>query len=226
MATTPSTSHPHWPAPLRVVHSRWKLFLSAVVGFFIAFILIPREWGLVVRVLIGWDVGVALYILLALWTIRHSDATHIPSQSLSQDDLRHVITPLTVIAALVILPLIFIELRHPTGGTERNPFDITLGGLTILLSWAFIHTILAFHYAHEYYEHRSRQEDLEFPGDPAPDYRDFMYFSFVIGMTWQVSDVQVKSKSMRKTVILHSLVSFIFNVTLLALAINIVASEI
>jgi uncharacterized membrane protein len=90
----------------------------------------------------------------------------------------------------------------------------------------FIHTILAFHYAHEYYEHLSRQEDLEFPGDGAPDYNDFMYFSFVIGMTWQVSDVQVKSKSMRKTVILHSLVSFIFSVTLLAVAINIIANEI
>lgn len=181
MATTPSNSHP-WPVPVRVVRARWKLFLSVVTSF-VAFIFIPREWGLVVRVLIGWDIGVALYILLARWTIHYSDVTHFRHQSLLQDDLRHIITPLTVIAAVVILPLIFIELRHPTEGTERNPFDITLGGLTILLSWAFIHTILAFHYAHEYYEHRSRQEDLEFPGDPAPDYRDFMYFSFVIGMT-------------------------------------------
>jgi uncharacterized membrane protein len=225
MATIPSTSHPNWPAPIRVVHARWKLFLSAVTSF-VVFIFIPREWGLVVRALIGWDIGIALYILLCLLAIRYSDTTHIQGQSASQDDLRHVITPLTVIAALVILPLIFIELRHPTGGAERDPFDITLGGLSILLSWAFIHTILAFHYAHEYYEHLSRQKDLEFPGDTEPDYRDFMYFSFVIGMTWQVSDVQVKSQSMRTAVILHSLVSFIFNVTLLALAINIVASEI
>ena len=181
---------------------------------------------MVAGVLIAWDIGVALYILLALWTIHYSDTTHIRGQCLLQDDLRHIITPLTVIAAIVILPLIFIELRHPTGNAHRDPLDIALGGLTILLSWAFIHTILAFHYAHEYYEHLSRQEGLEFPGDPAPDYRDFMYFSFVIGMTWQVSDVQVKSKSMRQIVMLHSLVSFIFNVTLLALAINIVASEI
>ena len=76
MATTPSTSHPHWPTPERVVRARWKLFLSAAIGF-IAFIFIPREWGLVVRVLIGWDIGVALYILLALWTIHYSDTTHI-----------------------------------------------------------------------------------------------------------------------------------------------------
>jgi uncharacterized membrane protein len=225
MATTPSTSHPHWPVLVRVVRARWKLFLAMVTSF-VAIIFIPREWGWVVRGLIGWDIGVALYILLALWTIHYSDTTHIRGQSRSQDDLRHIITPLTIIAALVILPLIFIELHHPTAGTQRDPFDIALGGLTILLSWAFIHTILAFHYAHEYYEYLSCQEGLEFPGDPAPDYRDFMYFSFVIGMTWQVSDVQVKSKSMRKIVILHSLVSFIFNVTLLALAINIVSSEI
>jgi uncharacterized membrane protein len=226
MTTTSSTSYPHWPVPARIVRARWKLFLSVVISF-VAFIFLPHDWGLVTRVLISWDIGVALYILVALWTIHYSDATHIPRQSLLQDDLRHIITPLTVIAALVILPFIFIELRTPPGGAERDTWDIVLGVLTILLSWAFIHTILAFHYAHEYYsEHRNRKECLEFPGDPAPDYRDFVYFSFVIGMTSQVSDVQVKSKSMRKTVILHSLASFIFNVTLLALAVNIAASAI
>jgi uncharacterized membrane protein len=150
MATTLSSSHPRRPSPVRVLRARWRLFLSIVIGF-IAYILIPSEWGLVVQVLIGWDIGVTLYILLALWTIRRSDTSHIQGQSVLQDDLRHIITPLTVIAALVILPFIFIELRHPTGSSARDPFDVALGGLTILLSWAFIHTILAFHYAHQYY---------------------------------------------------------------------------
>ena len=226
MATTPSNSHPHWPVPVRVVRARWKLFLSVVTSF-VAFIFIPREWGLVVRVLIGWDIGVALYILLALWTIHYSDTTHIRGQCLLQDDLRHIITPLTVIAALVILPLIFIELSHPTGGAKRDPLDIALGGLTILLSWAFIHTILAFHYAHEYYEHLGCQEGLEFPGDPAPDYRDFMYFSFVyrhdLAGIGRPGEVKVDASDRYAA----QLGFFsIFNVTLLALAINIVASEI
>ena len=97
--------------------------------------------------------------------------------------------------------------------------------LTILLSWALIHTILALHYAHEFYaEHRNSGQGLEFPGGEPPNYWDFIYFSFVIGMTSQVSDVPVTSRTIRKTVIAHSVVSFIFNVTLLALSFNIVAS--
>jgi uncharacterized membrane protein len=110
---------------------------------------------------------------------------------------------------------------------DRDPSDIALGLLTILMSWLFIHTILTFHYAHEYYaEDRNRQAGLDFPGDRAPDYWDFVYFSFVIGMTSQVSDVQVRSKAMRRTVTLHGLASFIFNVTLLALAASIAVSAI
>jgi uncharacterized membrane protein len=118
----------------------------------------PGDWLLVTRVLIGWDTGVALYIALASWMIRYSDTTHIRRQSLLQDDPRDAITVLTVTTALAILAAIFIQLRSPPGGAERDPLDIILGALTILLSWAFIHTILAFHYAHEFYaEHRNHQ---------------------------------------------------------------------
>ena len=96
---------------------------------------------------------------------------------------------------------------------------------TILLSWSFIQVMFAFHYAHEFYaEHRQPAGGLGFPGQEAPDYWDFLYFAFVIGMTFQVSDVTVRSKVMRKTVLAHGLLSFIFNVTLLALAINLAAS--
>ena len=98
---------------------------------------------------------------------------------------------------------------------------------TILLSWAFIHVVFAVHYANEYYA-RAAQEDagLTFPKDDAPDYWDFLYFSFVIGMTSQVSDVAVASKPVRRIVLAHGIVSFLFNVTLLALVVNIAASVI
>jgi uncharacterized membrane protein len=97
--------------------------------------------------------------------------------------------------------------------------------VTILLSWSFIQVIFAFHYAHEFYaEHRGQAGGLGFPDDDVPDYWDFLYFAFVIGMTSQVSDVTVKSQVLRRTVTAHSLLSFIFNVTLLALAINLAAS--
>ena len=97
--------------------------------------------------------------------------------------------------------------------------------LTIVLSWAFIHTMFALHYAHEFYDRTAG--GMAFPGDDRePDYWDFVYFSFVIGMTSQVSDVDVTSKEIRRTVTAHGVVAFVFNVALLALTINLAASAI
>jgi uncharacterized membrane protein len=102
-----------------------------------------------------------------------------------------------------------------------------LATLTIVLSWAFIHTIFALHYAHEYHaEHRKNRGGLAFPGEEAPDYWDFVYFSFVIGMAAQTSDVAITSKAIRRTVAAHGIVSFVFNAALLALTVNIAASAI
>ena len=125
----------------------------------------------------------------------------------------------------IALAAIVAELSS-SGATGRRPAHIVLATLTILLSWAFIHAIFALHYAHEFYD-ETDGGGLAFPGgDPAPDYWDFVYFSFVIGMTSQVSDVAVTSRPLRRLVGLHGVVSFIFNVTLLALMVNIAASAI
>jgi len=92
------------------------------------------------------------------------------------------------------------------------------------VSWAFIHTMFALHYAHEFYGEGDEGGGLAFPGDDAPDHWDFVYFSFVIGMTSQVADVGITGKAIRRTAAAHGVVSFIFNVALLALTINIAAS--
>ena len=98
-----------------------------------------------------------------------------------------------------------------------------LAAVTILLSWAFTHTIFALHYAHEYYdENAGKGGGLKFPGDEPPDYWDFMYFSFVVGMTFQVSDVQVEDHKLRREVLAHGVLAFFFNVAIVALTINIV----
>jgi uncharacterized membrane protein len=98
---------------------------------------------------------------------------------------------------------------------------------TVLLSWAFVHSIFAVHYAHEFYRKGTTASGLEFPGgDATPDYSDFFYFSFVIGMTFQVSDVQVTNRSIRRAVLAHGIVAFLFNVALLAIIINVAAGAI
>src|SRR5262249_30681117 len=125
------------------------------------------------------------------------------------------------------LGAIVAELGTSAGGPERHPRQLILATLTILLSWAFTHTIFALHYAHEYYiENDGRGGGLVFPGTEEPDYWDFVYFSFVIGMTSQVSDVAVSCRPIRRTVAAHGAVSFVFNAALLALTVNIAASAI
>jgi uncharacterized membrane protein len=112
-------------------------------------------------------------------------------------------------------------------GPGRQPRQLILATVTILLSWTFTHTIFALHYAHEFYtEDGGRGGGLVFPGSDAPDYWDFVYFSFVIGMTSQVSDVAVSCQPIRRTVAAHGVLSFVFNAALLALTVNIAASAI
>jgi uncharacterized membrane protein len=210
---------------LQMFWSRWRLFLSVVVVLVLIIATLLRDgWHWSPLFLIAWDVGVALYLSLILWLAAHADATFIRRLSKLQDVGRYAVPVATVVAALASLVAVLYVLRPPPHECAP-PQNLALGAITILLSWALMHTILAVHYAHEFYgEHRNSGRGLEFPGRDQPNYWDFIYFSFVIGMTSQVSDVPVTSRAIRKTVIAHSVVSFIFNVTLLALSFNIVAS--
>ena len=132
----------------------------------------------------------------------------------TEDEGRFGILILTAAAALTSLGAIVLLLANTRHG-EREPMLLALAIVTILLSWAFIHVIFAVHYANEYYAAQRRKVvGMVFPKEDAPDYWDFLYFSFVVGMTSQVSDVAVASKSVRRIVLAHGIVSFLFNVTL------------
>jgi uncharacterized membrane protein len=224
MAARSQSDHRMLPMPLGFISVRWRLFLSACVGL-LTIMLVPGDLRYVTRMLIGWDIGVGLYILLCAWMFSHCGSSHIRRQSSLQDVGRFAIPVFTVGAALASLAAILIELRTATGSATREPLTLALAFLTILFSWTFIHTIFTIHYAHEFYSERHGQGGgLKFPGGQKPNYWDFVYFSFVIGMTAQVSDVMVSSSKIRQTVAAHGFVSFVFNVALLALTVNIAAS--
>jgi uncharacterized membrane protein len=169
------------------------------------------------RVLVAWDAGVLVYLLLAFWIIARFDLALVRRRAALQDEGGMAILVLTVGAAVASLGAIVAELAG-TRGQSRGPY-FALAVITILLSWTLIHVIFALHYAHEYYDEHEGG-GLQFPQDDHPDYWDFVYFAFVIGMTFQVSDVQVTSKLLRRTVVAHGLVSFLFNVAILALVVN------
>lgn len=140
------------------------------------------------------------------------------------------LTILTLIAVAACASLLAIGFILHDKGLSGNLLllHLALSIVTIVGSWLLVHTIFALHYAHGYYQtgktlHECKADGLDFPGESDPDYGDFLYFSFVIGMTSQVSDVEVTSRSLRRLALLHGVLSFFFNTTILAMSINIIA---
>jgi uncharacterized membrane protein len=177
--------------------------------------------------LMGWDIGLALYLGLLLRMMAVAEVRHIRMRAKLQDEGQIVVLALTAIAALASLGAIVALLGMSEAG-NRDPGHLALALTTIFLSWMFTHSMFALHYAHEFYdENGGKGGGLIFPGDlREPDYWDFVYFSLVIGMTSQVSDIVITCRPIRHTVTAHGVIAFFFNVTLLALMVNIAASAI
>ena len=127
-------------------------------------------------------------------------------------------------ACVALLAVAFVIRGHGSPAHAVVARKVLLGLSTVAVSWFLLHTVYSLHYAHLYYGDSDCDEasdkGLDFPGDKDPDYLDFAYFAFVIGMTCQVSDVQVTTKRMRRITLLHGVISFGFNTVILALLIN------
>ena len=209
--------------PVRVVYARPRTFISIAIGV-VAFFLLPDSLRLVTRLLIGWDIFVSFYLVLAYIMMFRCGLAYIRRSAVLQDDGRFLILLLTALGAFASIAAIVFEL----GASHRSVPQLTLATVTIALSWATVHTTFALHYAHDYYR-GTKPGGLQFPsGDQHDhaDYWDFVYFSFVIGMTAQVSDVGITDKTIRRTATAHGIISFVFNTALLALMVNIAASAI
>ena len=211
------------PMPVRLVYSRPRTFIAVAIGI-VAFFLMPTSFRLVTRLVVGWDVFAALYLLLAYIMMLRCDVAHIRRSAVLQDDGRFLILLVTALGSFASLAAIVFEL----GASKNSPAALVLAIVTIVLSWAMVHTAFSLHYAHDYYRGK-KPGGLQFPSGDAhvdADYWDFVYFSFVIGMTAQVSDVGITDKIIRRTATVHGIISFVFNTALLALMVNIAASAI
>ena len=209
------------PKPVRIVLGRPRLFISVAIGL-ASLLALPESLRIATRLLIAWDISIAFYITLAFILFQSCHSDRIPKLAARQDDGRFLILILTAVAAFASIFAIVMELGIKP---QRTP-QLILAVVTIVLSWCAIHTTFALHYAHEYYR-GGKIGGLAFPGgEQDPDYWDFVYFSFVIGMTAQVSDVGITDKIIRRTATAHGVASFIFNTALVALMVNIAASAI
>ena len=183
------------------------------------------------RLLICWNLGAACYLGLAWMTIARADAAMTRVRAQAHDQSGYVIFLLVATAASAS----FVAIGFLMGDIKALPFWSRAGHLTLsisalLLSWLLIQTLFAFHYARRYYprnpESPEHKGGLRFPGDREPDYMDFAYYSFVVGMTSQVSDISVTTRHMRRLTLIHGVLAFVFNIAILAMSINIIGGAI
>jgi uncharacterized membrane protein len=200
------------------IRLRARLFVSVAAGLVVLAIL-PATMRVSTRMLVAWDLGVSFYLTVVGWRMTRASIEALKQRAAQEDDGATAILALTVGAALASLAAIGAEL-HGSRGSEGETLRLILAAFTILCSWFFLHVIFAVHYAHEFY---GDGQGLAFPNERNPDYVDFLYFSFTIGAAAQTSDVSVVSRRMRRIVLAHTVISFLFNTSVLALGINVAA---
>ncbi|MGN2252637.1 DUF1345 domain-containing protein [Frateuria sp. GZRe12] len=173
--------------------------------------------------LLGFDAGALAFMGLQLWEFSAATPTSMRKKARHQDAGRWGILWSGVAISTVVLVALGTELEAgKTGGLVA----IVVSAASIMLSWAFLNTLFALHYAHGYYgDYGEEHKGLRFPGGGEPDYWDFAYFAVVIGMTFQVSDVQVTSRELRRMVLMHGVIAFFFNVFIVAVSVNIMAGQ-
>lgn len=200
--------------------------LTASLGAsIILFLVLPANWNLVAKLLLAWDFGVVLYLIMSIQMMMRSNAEMIRKRAALLDVGEFPVLGLTVFGAIASLAAIMFELSAAKGLSGHHEGGaVALAAMTVIFSWVFMQTMFALHYAHAFYKPTadSHQGGLEFPGkDTKLDYWDFIYFSFIIGTAAQTADVNILSKELRRVVAIQCVTVFFFNTTILALAINV-----
>jgi uncharacterized membrane protein len=215
----------------RIIGARPRLFASVLTAA-VVFAALHATIALPIRFVLAWDVCAALYMFLTV-TMMARSPEKLRYRAQIEDSSQWVILGLMVVAtaaSLLSIGFVLHDAKQQSGWAAVE-HEILAGG-TILLSWGFTHLLFAIHYAHGFYGDAADDDPtdgaelaggLTFPGEGNPDYWDFLYFSFVVGMTCQVSDVQVTGRVMRRLTLGHGIIAFLFNTVILALSINLLA---
>ena len=202
---------------------RERLLIAAPIGLAVGVgAAFACPWQL--SVLAGWDVA-ALFVVASVWTfISVLDAASTQLVATREDDSHAFVDLIMVVACLVSLIGVFAGLAHAEAHSSRFHSVLTFVAVfTVFLSWFTVHTLFTLRYARLYYT--APAGGIIFPNpDDAPDYMDFAYVAFTIGMTFQVSDTGIAQQSIRRTVVRHALLSFLFGTTIVGVAINVVGT--
>jgi uncharacterized membrane protein len=214
----------------RVRYLNFWLFVATMVVVTVAAALarVPAERA----VLLGFDAGALVFIIGTLHLMHGSKTDDMRQRAKANDPDGHVLIAVSMLIVAVVLVAVVVELTGAGGGHGTG---LALSGATILLAWLFTNLLFALHYAHRFYAPGDDEDapsrgdggeqdtgGLQFPGDEMPVYSDFTYFSFVLGMTFQVSDVVITSASMRRFALVHALAAFLYDIIVVALTVSVV----
>jgi uncharacterized membrane protein len=200
-----------------------RVWISVAVGCAIFFFL-PQHWTTISRVLVCWNCGVALFLLLIFVWMSRLSAEQICSRYIEEDETAPVIVAVVTIAACLSLVAIvepLATLKQVTGSARAAHF--ALASCTLVNSWILVPTMFTTHYADMFYSASAEQRPLRFPETTMPVFWDFVYFSFTIAAACQTADVSTLQAGVRKVVVAHTLISFLFNASILGFAINVTA---
>jgi len=205
-------------------HPHPRLVIAVIIGV-VSGLILPTDWRWVTKALIGWNIMVWSYLLLMAWLMLRADHTRVINIANQEDEHGATILALFSIATLASIGAIILELSGKPLADSLTPYNYLLTAATILGSWLFIGVLFTFHYSRLYYSNNSGQAPLRFPDEELePNYWDFLYFAFTIAVAAQTADVSVTSRSLRKVVLSQAILSFLFNVTIVGLSINVFAS--
>ncbi|RFP65427.1 DUF1345 domain-containing protein [Hymenobacter lapidiphilus] len=221
----PSASAPSSVLRLLEQLPAWQRLSLGLLPAALAYLLLPAGWPALLYLLAVWDVFALFTLLVAAAIILTADVDQLRRLASREDPGRAISLGAVVLLAgtslLAVGQLLAVGREADPAGALRP--EVVVGAVAVLAAWLLVHTLFTLRYAHVFYGSGSSRPvgGLQFPGDePEPDYLDFAYFAFVIGMTAQTSDVGITSRQMRRLALLHGLVAFGFNTAVVALAIN------
>jgi uncharacterized membrane protein len=200
-----------------------RLLVAIAVGIMVWFI--ARNFLPVTRFLIAWNAGVWLFLLLALKMMSTASIADLKKRAGLEEEGR--LATLAIVTAATVVALIALGLELSSALQDKapdKPLRVAIAFSAILGSWLFVNFAFAFHYAHEVYRTKLSVNSLSFPNEKEPDYWDFLYFAIVVGTTFQTSDVEIRSRILRRTAMVQGLVAFLFNTAIIALTVS-VASQ-
>ncbi len=199
-------------------YARFMAFLGVTA---VTTALLSLRFTFVTALLAGFDLGALVFIGALIRTLGNDKAEDMQQRAAENEPDQHILSLLGALVFIVVMAAVGHELAN------KQARDLALSGATLMLAWTFGNVLFALHYAHAYYIDGDKESGkpaagLDFPGDAAPLYWDFAYFAFVLGMTFQVSDVEITASKLRRVALLHSVIAFLFNIGVIALTVSLI----